>query len=108
MEFGDYHIGQVLENAPCIASMKDILKYIEIWRINHAIEIHKVMKGIFPDLQDETLPDISDKEIDILEDEEDGDDWMRILDESYVEEDFTCTPAYPDILDNALSSVTDQ
>ena len=33
MEFGDYHIGQVLENAPCIASMKDILKYIEIWQI---------------------------------------------------------------------------
>lgn len=88
--------------------MKAILKYIKIWRINHAIEIYKVMKGTFPDLQDEALSDIWDKEVEILEDEEDGDDWMRILDESYVEEDFTCTPAYPDILDNALSSVTDQ
>ena len=63
--------------------MKAILKYIKIWRINHAIEIYKVMKGTFPDLQDETKPDISDKEVEILEDEEDGDDWMRILDESF-------------------------
>ena len=65
--------------------MKAILKYIKIWRINHAIEIYKVMKGTFPDLQDETLPDIWDKEVEILEDEEDGDDWMRILDESFNE-----------------------
>ncbi len=30
MEFGDYHISQVIDNAPYIASMKDIYKHIEI------------------------------------------------------------------------------
>ena len=43
MGFGDYHIGQVIESAPYIASWSDVLKCIEIWRVNHAIEIWKIL-----------------------------------------------------------------
>ena len=62
LEFGDYHIGQVIESAPYIASWSDVLKCIEIWRVNHAIEIWKILKKIFPELQVEQLPEIDLKE----------------------------------------------
>ena len=121
MEFGDYHIGQVIESAPCIASWSDVLKCIEIWRVNHAIEIWKILKKIFADLQDEPLPEISDEETDIDDDDEDDNDWMRMLNDSFndfsftamleeeesmdVDEDASYEAAIPDILDNVLSSI---
>ena len=84
MEFGDYHIKQVMNNAPYILSMKDIYKHIEIWRLKHAIEIYKILKGIFPEMQNELLPDIPEDEVDIFEDEDDEDDnWMRLFNESF-------------------------
>ena len=78
MKFGDYHIGQVIQSAPYIASWSDVLKCIEIWRVNHAAEIWKILKKIFADLQDEALPEISDVETDTDGDEGDN-DWMRML-----------------------------
>ena len=118
MEFGDYHIGQVIESAPYIASWSDVLKCIEIWRVNHAIEIWKILKKIFADLQDEPLPEIPDVETDIDGDEDDN-DWMRILNDSFNDFSFTAMleeeesmdvdasyeAAIPDILDNVLSSI---
>ena len=118
MEFGDYHIGQVIESAPYIASWSDVLKCIEIWRVNHAIEIWKILKKIFADLQDEPLPEIPDVETDIDGDEDDN-DWMRILNDSFIDFSFTAMleeeesmdvdasyeAAIPDILDNVLSSI---
>ena len=77
MEFGDYHIKQVMNNAPYISSMKDIYKHIEIWRMKHAIEIYKILKGIFPEMQNELLPDIPEDEVDIFEDEDDEDDLVQ-------------------------------
>ena len=65
MEFGDNHIGQVIESAPYIASWSDVLKCIKIWRVNHAIEIWKILKKIFADLQGEPLTEIPDVETDI-------------------------------------------
>ena len=86
MEFGNYHIKQVMDNAPYISSMKDIYKHIEIWRINHAAEIYKILQGIIPEMENEELPDIPDED-DLLEsDGEDSDnesDWMRIFNESF-------------------------
>ena len=120
MEFGDYHIRQVIESAPYIASRCDVLKCIEIWRVNHDIEIWKILKKIFADLQDEALPEISDVETDI-DDDEDNNDWMRILNDSFndfsftvmleeeesmdVDEDSSYEAAIPDILDNVLNSI---
>jgi hypothetical protein len=34
----------------------------------HAIEIYKILKGIFPEMQNELLPDIPEDEVDIFED----------------------------------------
>ena len=59
LEFGNFHIAQVIENANVIASFNDILKVIEIWRLSYAVEIWKLMKNIFTDLADERLPEIS-------------------------------------------------
>ena len=122
LEFGDYHIGQVIESAPYIASWSDVLKCIEVWRVNHAIEIWKILKKIFPELQDEQLPEIPDVATDIDGDEdEDDNDWMRMLNDSFndfsftamleeeesmdVDEDASYEAAIPDILDTVLSSI---
>ena len=48
-----------MENANVMASFNDLLKVIEIWRLNHAVEIWKLMRNIFTDLADERLPEIS-------------------------------------------------
>ena len=120
LEFGDYHIGQVIESAPYIASWSDVLKCIEIWRVNHAIEIWKILNKIFPELQDEQLSEIPDVATDIDGDEdEDDNDWMRMLNDSFNDFSFTAMleeeasmdvdasyeAAIPDILDNFLSSI---
>ena len=54
LEFGNYHVEQVLDNDGHIASFNDTPKFIEIWRMSHAGEIWKLLKGIFVDLADET------------------------------------------------------
>ena len=59
VEFGNVRYAQVTKHANVIASFNDILKVIDIWRLNHAVEIWKLMKNIFTDLADERLPEIS-------------------------------------------------
>jgi len=85
LEFGNFHIAQVIENANVIASFNDILKVIEIWRLSHAVEIWKLMRNIFTDLGDERLPEISPEDSDINEDECD-DDWVRLFNDSVTED----------------------
>lgn len=76
LEFGGYHIEQVIDNVAFIKSFNDIMNYIEIWRLCHAIEIWKLMKGLFADLVDETLPDAPVEDTDVSEDNCDDDDWL--------------------------------
>lgn len=75
-----------MDNAPYISSMKDIYKHIEIWRINHAVEIYKILQGIIPEMESEELPDIPDED-DLPEsngeDSDNESDWMRIFNESF-------------------------
>lgn len=85
LEFGNFHIAQVIENANVIASFNDILKVIEIWRLSHAVEIWKLMRNIFTDLADERLPEISLEDTDINEDKCD-DDWVQLFNDSITED----------------------
>lgn len=85
LEFGNFHITQVIENANVIASFNDILKVIEIWQLSHAVEIWKFMRNIFTDLADERRPEISLEDTDINEDECD-DDWVRLFNDSITED----------------------
>jgi hypothetical protein len=118
LEFGGYHIEQVIDNVAFIKSFNDIMNYIEIWRLCHAIEIWKLMKGLFADLVDETLPDAPVEDTDVSEDNCDDDDWERLLNESL--NDFSLTTlledesmdidedvehGYPDIVDNVLNTI---
>lgn len=84
-EFGNFHIAQVIENANVIASFKDILKVIEVWRMSHAVEIWKLMRNIFTDLANERLPEISLEDTDINEDECD-DDWVQLFNDSITDD----------------------
>ena len=85
LEFGNFHIAQVIENANKIALFKDILKVIEIWRMSHAVEIWKLMRNIFTDLANERLPEISLEDTDINEDECD-DDWVQLFNDSITDD----------------------
>ena len=62
-----------------MASLKDILKIIEIWRVSHAVETWKLMQSIFTDLADETLLEVPVKDTDI---DEDDSHWVPTLNES--------------------------
>ena len=83
MEFGDYHVNQVINNAPFRVSMKDIYKHVEIWQTNHAIEIYKILKGVFPDMEDEVVHDIPDDDNTSEDESDEYDDWMRMFNESF-------------------------
>ena len=85
LEFGNFHIAQVIENANVIASFSDILKVIEIWRLSHAVEIWKLMRNIFTDLANERVPEIPLEDTDINEDECD-DDWVQLFNDSITED----------------------
>jgi hypothetical protein len=39
--------------------------------MKHAIEMYKILKGIFPEMQNGLLPDIPEDEVDIFENEDD-------------------------------------
>ena len=117
LEFGTYHINQVIENVAFIKSFNDILKFIEIWRLHHAIEIWKLLKDIFDDLVEESVPDVPIEDTDVNEDECD-DDWSEIFNESLTDFSFNtlledesmdidedAEDAYPAIFDTVLTTV---
>lgn len=94
------------------------MKFIEIWRLLHAVEIWKLLKGLFTDLLDETVPEASIEDIVINEDDGDDDDWERLLNGSL--NDFSLTSllgeesmdideheeyGYPDIVDDVLNTL---
>ena len=118
VEFGRFHIDQVIANAVFIKSFSDVMKFIEIWRLLHAVEIWKLLKGLFTDLIDETVPEASIEDTDINEDDSDDDDWERLLNGSL--NDFSLTSllgdesmdideheehGYPDIVDDVLNTL---
>ena len=118
LEFGSYHIQQVIEHAAFIASFDDITKLVEIWRLSHALEIWKLMKDIFKDLKDETLPAIPVEDTDIHEECDDDNAWLQLLNDSLndisldallqdesmdIDEDIGC--GYPAIVDNVLNTM---
>lgn len=118
LEFGTFHIKQVIDNVAYIASFNDIQKFIEIWRLNHAVEIWKLLKGIFVDLAAETLPEIPVEDTDINEEESNDDDWTRLLNDSLTDVSLTALLedesmdidedveyGYPDIVDSVLNAV---
>ena len=121
LEFGNFHIEQVIEHANVIASFNDILKVIEIWRLRHAVGIWKLMRSIFTDLANETLPEIPVEDTDINEDETDDHDWMRLFNESITEVSMTALledesmdfdedvervdHGFPDVVDDVLNNV---
>ena len=118
LEFGNYHMEQVIENVNIIASFNDILKVVEIWRLTHAAEIWKLMKNIFMDLVDATLPEIPVEDTDICEDESDNDGWLQFFNESINEISMTALLedesmdidedveyGFPDVVDNVLNTV---
>ena len=120
LEFLNFHIEQYLENADVITSFNDILKLIEIWRLCHAVEIWKLMRHIFNDLPEETLPEIPMENTDINEEESD-DDWVRLFNESFTDLSMTALLeeesmdidedvvnqdyVFPDVVDNVLNNV---
>lgn len=52
LELNVFHFNQVIDNCYYLFSVKDILFYVEIWRISYAIEILKIIGRIFNDIDD--------------------------------------------------------
>ncbi len=84
----------------------------------HAVEIWKLLKGLFTDLLDETVPEASIEDTDINEDDDDDDDWERLLNGSL--NDFSLTSllgdesmdideheehGYPGVVDDVLNTL---
>ena len=51
LEFGKFHISQILQNCHLLLSVNDICNCIEIWRMEHTFNISYIVDDIFKDIQ---------------------------------------------------------
>ena len=54
-QFGKYQIEQVMEHCDKIFTIENVMDHIEIWNKKHALEIFKIINGVFQD----TVEDIN-------------------------------------------------
>ena len=76
LELGDFFIDQVLENCGRIFSVQDVLNYVEVWRIEHAVAIVN-MSQRFGDMNQ-----IAELGIESMEEIAIDMDWEEVRDDS--------------------------
>lgn len=77
LELGDFFIAQVLENFHKIFDVKDVFRYVEVWRKEHAIAILNIISQCFGDVEL-----VAELDIDLMEDVEVDMDWEGLRDDS--------------------------
>eukprot|EP00112_Aurelia_sp_Birch-Aquarium-sp1_P008878 Seg199.13 transcript_id=Seg199.13/GoldUCD/mRNA.D3Y31 product="putative ATP-dependent RNA helicase R290" protein_id=Seg199.13/GoldUCD/D3Y31 len=88
LEFGNYHINQVLQHCDHLFTMDDIITCIELWRNSHAKNIFLALNEVFRDMEESCLSSLTAEEdfenMDIVEE-----DWQNIRDDDSRAELFT-------------------
>lgn len=54
LEFNRFHIQQVVDNCQYLFTVKDIMGYVEIWRVKYAFEVLRVLNLVFRDIDTDT------------------------------------------------------
>ena len=85
MEFNSFHINQVLEHCDVLFSISDILKSVEIWRLQYAKGILQALSSVFNDIQ---LNSLEDDEGPISLEMSNYSEWSQIRDDSTLAELF--------------------
>lgn len=77
LELGDFFIDQVLENCFRIFNVQDVLNYVEVWRIEHAVAIVNIMAQHFGDIDEAAV-----LAVEVMEDVTIDMDWEEVRDNS--------------------------
>lgn len=77
LELGDFFIDQVLENCFRIFNVQDVLNYVEVWCIEHAVAIVNIMAQHFGDIDEAAI-----LAVEVMEDVTIDMDWEEVRDNS--------------------------
>jgi hypothetical protein len=82
LEFGKFHIAQILLNCHQLFSVEDICNCVEIWRMEHANNILLILANIFKDVDNSELEfeNVDMEDVDCMVESE----WADVRDDSLV------------------------
>ena len=62
MQFGKYQIEQVIEHCDKIFTLENVMDYVEIWNKEYAVNIFKIIKDVFCDIEHDITDSDSDSD----------------------------------------------
>lgn len=109
MEFNYFHVNQVLEHCKCLFTIHDVVDCVEIWRMQYATGILRVLQRVFNDIDLDSIEACED----VLPAEMSNySDWSQVRDDSTLvamldSQDLEDLSSFNTCMDTADSSILD-